>query len=141
MNYKKIKKFYLKNNKITFISNTVNYEINSKKIIDNFKFFSINKELFCESSKSKINKIAKYLKKSKYDDLLVSAPENVAWILNIRGGDGPNSPVTNSRVRIRKTKKICIISKIHKKEKNIKDKVINDKEVIDINNRDRKINK
>ena len=35
---------------------------------------------------SKINKISKYLKKNKSDYLFVSAPENVAWILNIRGG-------------------------------------------------------
>jgi Xaa-Pro aminopeptidase len=62
----------------------------------------------------------------------VSAPENVAWILNIRGGDGPNSPVPNSRLLISKTKKIFLISKIYKTEKLIKDKIIKSKEVIDI---------
>ena len=131
--YEQIKKFFLKNNKIKFIEKNLIDEIKNKKIKDNFKFFSLKKEIVGESSKSKINKIAKYLKKNKSDYLLVSAPENVAWILNIRGGDGPNSPVPNSRLIISKTKKIFLISKIYKTEKLIKDKIIKSKEVIDVN--------
>ena len=132
--YEQIKRYFLKNNKIKFITNNLIDEIKNKKIKDNFKFFSLKKEIVGESSKSKINKIAKYLKKHKSDYLLVSAPENVAWILNIRGGDGPNSPVPNSRLIITKTKKILLISKIHKTKKLIKDKIIKSKEVIDIKN-------
>ena len=132
--YEQIKKFFLKNNKIKFIEKNLIDEIKNKKIKDNFQFFSLKKEIVGESSKSKINKIAKYLKKNKSDYLLVSAPENVAWILNIRGGDGPNSPVPNSRLIISKTKKIFLISKIHKTKRLIKDKIIKSKEVIDINN-------
>jgi Xaa-Pro aminopeptidase len=132
--YEQIKKYFLKNNKIKFIAKNLIDEIKSKKIKNNFKFFSLKKEIVGESSKSKINKIAKYLKKNKSDYLLVSAPENVAWILNIRGGDGPNSPVPNSRLIISKTKKIFLISKIHKTKRLIKDKIIKSKEVIDINN-------
>ena len=131
--YEQIKKYFLKNNKIKFITKNLIDEIKNKKIKDNFKFFSLKKEIVGESSKSKINKIAKYLKKNKSDYLLVSAPENVAWILNIRGGDGPNSPVPNSRLIISKTKKIFLISKIYKTEKLIKDKIIKSKEVIDVN--------
>ena len=132
--YEQIKKYFLKNNKIKFIAKNLIDEIKNKKIKDDFKFFSLKKEIVGESSKSKINKIAKYLKKNKSDYLLVSAPENVAWILNIRGGDGPNSPVPNSRLIISKTKKIFLISKIHKTKRLIKDKIIKSKEVIDINN-------
>ena len=131
--YEQIKKYFLKNNKIKFITKNLIDEIKNKKIKDNFKFFSLKKEIVGESSKSKINKIAKYLKENKSDYLLVSAPENVAWILNIRGGDGPNSPVPNSRLIISKTKKIFLISKIYKTEKLIKDKIIKSKEVIDVN--------
>jgi Xaa-Pro aminopeptidase len=83
--YEQIKKYFLKNNKIKFIAKNLIDEIKNKKIEDNFQFFSLKKEIVGESSKSKINKIAKYLKKNKSDYLLVSAPENVAWILNIRG--------------------------------------------------------
>ena len=49
----------------------------------------------------KINKIVSS-KKNKSDYLFVSAPENVAWILNIRGYDNPNSPIPNSRLLITK---------------------------------------
>ena len=132
--YEQIKKFFLKNNKIKFITKNLIDEIKSKKIKDNFKFFSLDKKIVGESSKSKINKIAKYLKNNKSDYLFVSAPENVAWILNIRGGDGPNSPVPNSRLIISKSKKIYLISKIHKTRKLIKDKIIKSNEVIDVNN-------
>ena len=132
--YEQIKKYFLKNNKIKFITKNLIDEIKNKKIKDNFKFFSLKREIVGENSKSKINKIVKYLKKNKSDYILVSAPENVAWILNIRGVDGPNSPVPNSRLIISKTKKIFLISKIHKIEKLIKDKIIKSKEVIDINN-------
>ncbi len=137
--YEQIKKYFLKNNKIKFISKNLIDEIKNKKIKDNFEFFSLKKKIVGESSNSKITKIAKFLKKNKSDYLLVSAPENVAWILNIRGGDGPNSPVPNSRLIISKTKKILLISKINKTKKLIKDKVINSKEVIDVNNFEQEI--
>ena len=137
--YEQIKKFFLKNNKIKFITKNLIDEIKNKKINDNFKFFSLDKKIVGESSKSKINKIAKYLKNNKSDYLFVSAPENVAWILNIRGGDGPNSPVPNSRLIISKSKKIYLISKIHKTRKLIKDKIIKSNEVIDVNNFHREV--
>ena len=137
--YEQIKKFFLKNNKIKFITKNLIDEIKNKKIKDNFKFFSLDKKIVGESSKSKINKIAKYLKNNKSDYLFVSAPENVAWILNIRGGDGPNSPVPNSRLIISKSKKIYLISKIHKTRKLIKDKIIKSNEVIDVNNFHREV--
>ena len=45
----------------------------------------------------------KFIKKNKSDYIFISAPENVAWVLNIRGGDSPNSPVPNSRLIISKS--------------------------------------
>ena len=98
-------KIFLKNNKIKFINKNLIDEI--KKQREDFKipFFSLNTNIVGESASSKINKISKYLKKNKSDYIFISAPENVAWILNIRGGDSPNSPVPNSRLIISKTKK------------------------------------
>ena len=61
--YEQIKKYFLKNNKIKFIEENLIDEIKNKKINDNFKFFSLKREIVGENSKSKINKIAKYLKK------------------------------------------------------------------------------
>ncbi len=92
-----IKNFFLENNKIKYINKNLIDEI--KKQRENFKipFYSLNKNIVGESTSSKVNKISKYLKKYKSDYIFISAPENVAWILNIRGGDGPNSPIPNSR--------------------------------------------
>ena len=85
-----------------------------------------------ESINSKINKISKYLKKNKSDYIFISAPENVAWLLNIRGGDGPNSPIPNSRLIISKEKKILLLSKIKKCKKLLKEKVITKNQFLDI---------
>ena len=137
--YNQINKFFIKKNKIKFINNNLIDEIESKKVNDNSPFFSLNKSITGESYSSKINKISKYLKKNKSDYLFVSAPENVAWILNIRGGDGPNSPIPNSRLIISKTKKIFLISKIKKVKNLINKKIINSNQLIDINNLPEKI--
>ena len=136
-----IKKYFLKNNKIKFIDQNLIDLIKKEKISDNFPFFSLSKNIVGESYISKINKISKYLKKNKSDYLFVSAPENVAWILNIRGGDSPNSPVPNSRLIISKTKKIFLITKIQKAKNLIKKKIISSKELININDFPKKINK
>ena len=137
--YDQIKKYFLKNNKIKYIDNNLIDEIKYEKIDDNFAFFSLDKNIVGESHVSKINKISKYLKKNKSDYLFISAPENVAWVLNIRGGDSPNSPIPNSRLIISKTKKIFLISKIQKTKKIIEKKIITLNEVIDTNDFPKKI--
>ena len=137
--YDQIKKNFIKNNKIKYIDNNLVDEIEAKKIDDGFPFFSLNKDIVGESYSSKIGKISKYLKKYKADYLFVSAPENVAWILNIRGSDGPNSPIPNSRLIISKTKKIIFISKTQKVKKLIKEKKIKSNELIDNINFSKKI--
>ena len=139
--YNQIIKFFKKNNKIKFINKNLIDEIESKKNINNFQFFSLNKNIVGESSSSKINKISSYLKKNKSDYLFISAPENVAWILNIRGKDVPNSPIPNSRLIISKSKKVFLISKIQKVKKIIKEKIINSNELVDINDFPKKIQK
>ena len=112
--YEQVKKFFLKNNKVRFINKNLIDGIKKQKINDSSLFFSLNKSITGESSNSKIGKISNYLKKNKADFLFVSAPENVAWILNIRGADVPNSPIPNSRLIITKNKKILLIGKIQK---------------------------
>jgi|TARA_B100001093_G_scaffold36674_1_gene31455 Xaa-Pro aminopeptidase len=137
--YAQIKKFFLKNNKIKFINNNLIDEIESKKIKDDFPFFTLNKKIVGESYSTKINKISKYLKKNKSDYLFISAPENVAWILNIRGGDGPNSPMPNCRLIISKDKKIFLISNIQKSKNIIKEKIIKSSELINVKDFSKKI--
>ncbi len=130
--YSQIKNFFLKNNKIKFIDENLIDEIKQKKINDSFPFFSLSKKIVGENVSSKLNKISKYLKKIKSDYIFISAPENVAWILNIRGGDGPNSPVPNARLIISKSKKIFLIGKLEKCKKIIRKKIIKLNQLIDI---------
>ena len=134
-----IKNFFLKNNKIKPINKNLIDEIKKQKNNLDIPFFSLNKNIVGESVNSKINKISKYLKKNKSDYIFISAPENVAWILNIRGNDIPNSPIPNSRLIISKTKKIFLISKFNKCKKIIKDKVIKNNQFLDIDEFPKKI--
>jgi len=134
-----IKNFFLKNNKIKPINKNLIDEIKKQKNNLNNPFFSLNKNIVGESVNSKIKKISKYLKKNKSDYIFISAPENVAWILNIRGNDIPNSPIPNSRLIISKTKKIFLISKFNKCKKIIKDKVIKKNQFLDIDEFPKKI--
>ncbi len=136
---KQIERYFLKYNKIKFIKENLVDQIERKKIDDSSIFYSLNNNIVGESSNSKLNKIAKYLKKNKSDYIFISSPENVAWILNIRGSDGPNSPIPNCRLIISKTKKIILISKIKKCEKLLKDKIIKIHQFIDIKELPRKI--
>ena len=122
--HNQIKKYFLKHNKVKFLSNNLIDEIKTQKVKNDIPFFSLKDEIIGENSKSKINKIINYLKKNKADNLFVTAPENIAWILNIRGGDGPNSPIPNSRLIINKSKKILLVTEPQKTKKLIKDKII-----------------
>jgi len=134
-----IKKYFLKNNKIKPINKNLVDEIKKQKNNLDIPFYSLNKNIVGESVNSKINKISKYLKKNKSDYIFISAPENVAWILNIRGNDIPNSPIPNSRLIISKTKKIFLISKFNNCKKIIKDKVIKKNQFLDIDEFPKKI--
>jgi len=134
-----IKNYFLKNNQIKFLSNNLIDEIENHKVVKGIPFFSLKDEIVGENRKSKINKIINYLKKNKADNLFVTAPENVAWILNIRGSDGPNSPVPNSRLIINKSKKIFLITELYKAKKLIKEKIINKNQLIPTNDLPEKI--
>ncbi len=127
-----INNYFLKNNKIKYINKNLIDDIKKKEDNLNYPFFSLNKSIIGESVVSKINKISQYLKKNKSDYIFISAPENVAWILNIRGGDSPNSPVPNARLIVSKTKKILLISKIKKCKELIKNKIIKSNQFLDV---------
>jgi len=128
--HQQIKNYFLKHNKVKFISNNLIDEIKAQKIENSIPFFALKDEIVGENRKLKINKIINYLKKNKADNLFVTAPENVAWILNIRGNDGPNSPVPNSRLIINKSKKIFLVTEPYKARKLIKEKIINKNQLV-----------
>ena len=90
--------YYFRNKiKLTPISKTM---INSNNLDDNksSKFYSLNTKIVGETVKSKIKRLIKILKKDGSDHIFISAPENVAWLLNIRGRDNPFSPIPNCRI-------------------------------------------
>jgi Xaa-Pro aminopeptidase len=87
-------------------------------------FYSLKKDVVGESHNSKILKIVNYLKSNKADYLFVSAPENVAWLLNIRGYDNPNSPIPNARLIVDKNRKLFLIT-----HKNNTKKIVNEKKI------------
>ena len=115
------------------IENNLIDEIHEKKMVKRKPFYSLPIKSVGESHKSKINKISNILKLKKADYLFVSSPENVAWLMNIRGYDNPTSPIPNCRLLINKNKKIYLIveekiaSKIIKDNKFKKDQIINPK--------------
>ena len=138
--YQQIKKFFSKNRKIKFINQNLIDQIKKPKYKKSLPFFSLDKKIVGESFNSKINKISNYLKKKNSDFIFISAPENVAWILNIRGNDLPNTPMPNSRLIISKSKQIYIFCDIKKCRNLIKNKIIKINQVIDIKNFPEKIN-
>jgi len=128
---KNIKNYFSNNNLIPVNNNLIDQIFKFKEKITK-PFYSLKKSIVGESHNAKILKIVKYLKSSKADYLFVSAPENVAWLLNIRGYDNPNSPIPNARLIIDKNKKLFLITQKNNTKKIIKDKKINKNDVVDI---------
>jgi len=84
------------------------------------KFFILKTQYAGKSYKNKINLICKILKRKKLKNLLVTAPENVAWTLNIRGKDNSYSPIPNCNAIVNYKKKITLIVENKKISKNFK---------------------
>ena len=90
-------------------------DLSTKKLHQkNIKFYSIENKKISDLSKNKIKKVLKFMKNRKIDNIFISAPENVAWLLNIRGHDSPNSPIPNCKIILTKKNKIYFFSSKHK---------------------------
>jgi len=122
------------NNKLIPINKNLIDVMFKKKMKKTKPFFSLNKDIVGESHTSKVKKIKSYLKLNKADYLFVSAPENVAWVLNIRGYDNPTSPIPNSRLIISKYNKIFLIAKKQNCQKIIREKRVKKDEIIEFKN-------
>ncbi len=130
-------KLFTENNLKTYFKNSCNLMPINKNLIDkicnlknNYKikeFYTLNEKVTGSSASIKINNLISILKVRKIDNIFISAPENCAWILNIRGFDNPNSPIPNCQIIVNKNKNIYFFSDI-KKIKNIK-KSINYKKI------------
>ena len=134
-------KNYFSNNNLTPVNNNLIDQIFKFKEKTTKPFYSLKKNIVGESHNSKILKIVNYIKSNKSDYLFVSAPENVAWLLNIRGYDNPNSPIPNARLIIDKNKKLFLIAKKNNTKKIINEKKIDKNNVINIKDLPELINK
>ena len=97
-------------------------------------FYSLTKKSVGESHQLKINKICNILRLKKADNLFISAPENVAWLMNIRGYDNPTSPIPNCRLLINKNGKKYLIVEKKIATKIVKEKKFNKNQIIDPKN-------
>ncbi len=125
-----INKFFLKFNKIKIINLNLVDEIYSVYPKNIKPFYSLKAIITGESYKKKINRVSNFLKKEKLDYLFVSASENVAWLLNIRGYDNPNSPLPNCHLVLTKGKKFFLICEKKKLSKLIKEKKVANNQII-----------
>ena len=113
--------------KIFHTKNTILIPI-EKNLIDNIwpnkpsekikNFFTIDTKDAGKKFTDKINIVCKILKKENVNKLLITSPENLAWLLNIRGQDSEFSPLPNCHAVIDYKKKITLIvneKKINKK--------------------------
>ncbi len=139
-----INKFFLKYNKIKTINVNLIDKIYNRYPGKIKQYYSLKDKITGESHLNKIKKISNILKKEKVDYLFITAPENVAWLLNIRGHDNPHSPMPHCRLLLNKNKKIFLISekekalKIIKEKKIFKNQIINPQEIINYFNKIKK---
>ncbi len=79
------------------------------------KFFKLPNSSGSEKYDVKLSRISSYLKKKKAEFLFITASENNAWMLNIRGRDTEYTPIPFSYTLVDKNKKIqffCELKKI-----------------------------
>ena len=131
---RQIKRFFFKNNKVKSIESNLIDQIHKYKVKLNKPFFSLNNKVVGENYKTKITKIRKYLNKNKSDYLFITAPENVAWLLNIRGHDNPNSPIPNCHLIIDNKNSFYLITYKNKVSKLITEKKLKSNQIIEPKN-------
>ena len=129
-----IKRYFSKHNKIKIIKENLIDQVYKKKSVFHKPFFSIDNDIVGESYKKKLLKIKKYLNKNNSDFIFITAPENVAWLLNIRGFDNPNSPIPNCNLLIDKKNNLYLICEKKKAKKITIEKKISKKHVIEFGN-------
>jgi len=113
-------------NLVPINNNLIDEIFSLKKNKKKKEFYLLNKNIAGESISSKLKRLSSVLKSKKINSIFISAPENCAWLLNIRGFDNPNSPVPNCQI-ILNNKQIYFFSDV-KKIKKIKN-LINYKKI------------
>ena len=86
------------------------------------EFYLLKSRVVGEKVSSKVKRLIHILKKDRSDHIFISAPENVAWLLNIRGRDNPFSPIPNCRIILNTKGEISFFSDKKKSSKILKKK-------------------
>ena len=115
---KTLKIFFNKTNceLISFNQNLIDKLWIKKDDSNQKKFYTLPKKATGQNYRLKINKLISILKKKKVDFQFISASENVAWLLNIRGQDSEFMPIPNAYIALGSNKKInlfCNLKKIN----------------------------
>lgn len=97
-----IKCFAIKDNLVKLTKKN-KYKFNKKK-----NFYTLDKAVTGESNLNKIKILKRYFYKNKIDVMLITSPENIAWLLNIRGCDSDYSPIPNCYLFIDKKMRIFL---------------------------------
>ena len=128
---KQISNFFVKFNKVKKINMNLIDSMFKNRVYKLEPFYSLKKEIVGETHQKKIKKVSAFLKKNNSDYLFISAPENVAWLLNIRGFDNPNSPIPNCRLLINSKGNYFIICAKKKLIKLVRERKIKKNQIIE----------
>ncbi|MDC1091310.1 aminopeptidase family protein P [Candidatus Pelagibacter ubique] len=128
---KLLNKYFKNNNLISINQNLIDQIFKFKEKLTK-PFYSLDTKIVGEPYSSKISKVTRFLKNNKADYCFISAPENVAWLLNIRGYDNPNSPIANARLILNKKKEFFLITNEKKIKNLLLDKKIKKKQILPI---------
>ena len=105
--------YFFKKTNIKFLSlkeNLIDKIWRRKKTIKIKKFYVLPKKFSNQDYNLKIKKIINNLKKRNADYQFISASENCAWLLNIRGFDSEFSPLPHCHILINCNKNILFFS-------------------------------
>ena len=96
------------------------------------KFFKLPSNSCSETYTSKVKKIIHYLKRKKAEFLFITASENNAWLMNIRGHDTKYTPIPLSYILMDKNKKIYFFCNLNKISISLR-RIFNEIKFLDIN--------
>ena len=117
------KLFTKKTISIYFSKNNCKFKSIERNLVDDIwkrKFKKNKHKFYClpgssaDNYKSKINKIVYNLNKIGADFQFITACENNAWLLNIRGNDARYAPIPNSYILVSRNKKIIFFCDLNK---------------------------
>ena len=89
------------------------------------KFYTLPNKAVGQSYRIKINKLISLLNKKKVNFQFISAGENIAWLLNLRGQESEFTPIPNAYLTIESNTKISLFCNLKKIENSLKKKYKN----------------